>query len=128
MGPNDVGGRTRAFGIDIKNSNTLPTEKYLVANYLLHSKPAEELYYLDNRPFSAQYYSKDKAVLVSANAENAMKRSNSITFDLFNERLHNSTGKNFIAIPKKNLKVIRSKIDRPMNKIFENKRYVLFEA
>lgn len=112
----------------IQYPNNLSTEKPLIEYYISISKPNEQIYYLEERPFSAQYYSNDKAILVLTEPEKEKNYSNSIDFNLFLNKLDNSNGKSFIAIPKDRLIDIKSKINKPMKKIYENKRYLLFEV
>jgi 4-amino-4-deoxy-L-arabinose transferase-like glycosyltransferase len=112
----------------IKYPNKLPTEKYLFEQYSSLSKPNEFLYYIEKRPFSAQYYSNDKAILVITDVPVEKKYSNSINFDMFMKRLESNGNKSFIAIPKNRVMDIKTKLNKPMKKLFENQSFVFFEV
>jgi len=112
----------------IEHREKLKTEKYLVEYYKSVSEANDNIYYLDSRPFSAQYYSNDKAVLVLIYSKGEKKHSKTMKLELFKEKLEQSTHKSFIAIPKKRVESLQSQINKPMKKIFENRRYMLFEV
>lgn len=112
----------------LKHPNKIKTEKYLIAYYKSVAKADEPLYYLPQMQFSAQYYSQDKMKTVLMSPEKRKKHSNTISFHQYEKQLKNNHENSFIAINKNNVANITSKIDRPMKKIFENKRYILFKV
>lgn len=108
-------------------TNILPTEKYLLAKYQSLSSKNTKIYYMYKRPFSAQYYSNDKAILVLSKRDTKKHYSNSISSrDFLQTILHNGE-KKFIAIPKNKLKRISDEIKKPLKKIFESKKFILFK-
>jgi len=107
-------------------TNKLPTEKYLLSKYQSLSSKNSKIYYMYSRPFSAQYYSNDKAILVLFKGDTKKHYSNSISRDSFQTILHNDE-KKFIAIQKNELKRISDEIKKPLKKIFESKKFILFK-
>ncbi len=111
----------------LNKPNTLPTEKQLIEHYKAHAQPGEPLYYVIKRPFSAQYYSKGEAIVVASNKASQNPSNRIDTYAQLRERINKTQGKSYIAIQKKRVKVISQEITRPMKKLYENKRFVLFE-
>ena len=107
-------------------TNKLSTEKDLILKYQSLSSENSKIYYMYNRPFSAQYYSHGKAILVGNKVDTKKYYLNFIARDAFQTILDNDE-KKFVVIQKKVVKQISKGIKKPLKKIFENKQFVLFE-
>lgn len=94
--------------------NHFKTEKGLVHFAALQTKAGTPVYYVDERPFSARFYSGGTAELLKINEVSA--------------KLDNSTLPVLLAIPKKRLNEVVHVLSVPVQKRYENKRYILFEA
>jgi len=108
----------------IVKPDLLPTEKFMISYYQSVSKPDAELYYMYERPFSAQYYSDDQAILIS-NSER--KRSKMVTFKAFEKRRLQKTKQTFVAIPRHLYALVKKNMSLDLKKRYESKKYFLFE-
>ena len=94
--------------------NYFKTEKGLIHFASLQEQAGTPVYYVDERPFSARFYSAGTAGLLKINEVSA--------------KLDNSTLPLLLAIPKKRLSDVLHVLNVPVQKRYENKRYILFET
>lgn len=99
----------------IQHPELLPTEKYLVDRYNSQATSEDTLLFIDDRSFSARYYSQGKAVL--------------LTIDDLKEKLLSIPDKHlYLAIPHKDVKTIQELVSRPMSSLFKSNKYELFKV
>ena len=111
----------------INTPNKLRTEKQMVEYYNAIETEKGELYYLLDRPFSAQYYSQDNAILVLYKSQKSRQFHKIIDFESFKNQIADSTVKNYVAIVKEGVIPMKSELNREMKKVFENGRFIMFE-
>jgi len=108
----------------IAKPNLLPTEKFLISYYQTLAAPDAKLYYMLERPFSAQYYSHNKAFLVSNTKKST---SNTVSLEQFRHIRSKRGTQIFIAIPKHLYKIVEENMHMPLKKRYQSKKYFLFE-
>jgi 4-amino-4-deoxy-L-arabinose transferase-like glycosyltransferase len=106
--------------------NKLKTQKGLIAKYENIKKQNQPIYFIDDRTFSAEYYSQDNAILVSNNTHVTRSKSNYINYAQFKQKLQNTKGSIYIAIHKKSVDKVINKFDLNLKKIYEDTRFILF--
>ncbi len=94
--------------------NHFKTEKGLIHFASQQAQAHSLVYYVDERPFSARFYSGGAAELLKINEVSA--------------KLDNSTLPLLLAIPKKHLAEVFHELSVPVQKRYENKRYILYET
>ncbi|NLY64098.1 MAG: glycosyltransferase family 39 protein [Alcaligenaceae bacterium] len=94
------------------NPGLLKTERELI-HFAERQEVKESVYYVDERPFSARFYSGGKAGLLK--------------MDELSAKLAGSDQPLLLAVPKKRLDMVSPVLLQLLQKRFENKRYVLFE-
>ena len=98
----------------VQRPELLPTEKYLVNQFRSVASPEDRLIFINDRSFSARYYSQGKAVLLAA--------------DELQDLLRTNAGKIlYLAIPGKQVEELRTAISRPMRSLYKSNKYQLFE-
>lgn len=88
----------------------LKTEKHLVAYAMQHRQAGEQLVYLDKIPFSATFYSRGQAGVVTLKG---LRPSSERTTNLY------------LALPKNNLEQLSKVLQQPLAPLFESAEYVL---
>ena len=110
-----------------QHEEKLPTEKNLIAYYQAHQENTQGIYYVNSRPFSAQYYSANQAVLVELSPR-TMKHSQVITWQQFMHTVVDTIPVFYVVLAKGEQgnipKVMREKMGQVL---FESKRYMLFK-
>ncbi len=110
-----------------QHEEKLPTEKNLIAYYQAHQADAQGIYYINTRPFSAQYYSGNQAVLVEL-APRTMKHSNVMTWQAFMSQVVGALPTFYVVVAKGELGNIPQDMREKMGEVlFESKRYMLFK-
>ena len=94
--------------------NQLKTEKGLIQFASTQVQAGTPVYYVDERPFSARFYSGGTAELLK--------------IDEVSAKLESSRMPLLLAIPKKRLNEVAHALSVPVQKRYENKRYILFET
>ncbi len=94
-----------------QHESTLKTEKSLVAFYQSMSTSDAPLVYLDTRPYSARFYSRNHASLFDAPTLASFLSDSELT-------VH-------VAVPHHILAVLNRRLPTPLNAEFRNKRYAL---
>lgn len=94
-----------------QRESTLKTEKSLVAFYQALSSGHSPLVYLDRRPYSARFYSRDHAYLFDAPTLARFLSDSGVT-------VH-------VAVPHHTLDALNRRLRIPLNAEFRNKRYAL---
>ncbi|MDQ7005557.1 MAG: glycosyltransferase family 39 protein [Ghiorsea sp.] len=110
----------------MQHEQKLPTEKNLIAYYQQHQGDSQGIYYINSRPFSAQYYSGNKAVLVELSPR-AMKHSLVMQWQDFLQQVEEVKSSFHIVVASDALHIIPEQMKQQMVKQFESKRYILFK-
>ncbi|MFA5454268.1 MAG: glycosyltransferase family 39 protein [Sulfurimonas sp.] len=109
--------------------NKLNTQNGLIAKYENIKKQNQPIYFIDDRTFSAEYYSKDNAILVSNNAHAIRSKSNYINYTQFKQKLQDTQDTQdtiCIAIYKKSVDKVIEHFDLNLKKIYEDNMFILF--
>src|SRR3546814_13665869 len=95
-----------------KRTDTLFPYATLVLSHLAQSRRhvGERLLYVDKRPFSARFYSRETAKLIQIGQLPAAL---------------SPTAPTYLAIPKHLFNHVSGKLKAPMNKLYENKKFIL---
>ena len=110
-----------------QHEEKLPTEKNLIAYYQANLGDAQGLYYINSRPFSAQYYSGNQAVLVELSPR-TMKHSQVITWQKFMTQVVDVLPTFYVVVAKGEEHLISQSMREKMGQVlFESKRYMLFK-
>ncbi|WP_442593332.1 hypothetical protein ACSBPU_18850 [Parapusillimonas sp. JC17] len=98
--------------VSLTQPNRLKTEKTLINAAVEEMKVGKKLYYIDNRPFSARFYSRGQAMVVSTEQlEGLVKTERSI----------------LIAVSKNHRLDVLKALPVKLKRLFSNRRYVLYE-
>lgn len=110
-----------------QHEEKLPTEKNLIAYYQTHQENTQGIYYINSRPFSAQYYSNNQAVLVELSSR-TMKHSQVITWQQFMHIVVDTIPTFYVVLAKgEQGNIPKTMRDKMGQVLFESKRYMLFK-
>jgi len=110
-----------------QHEEKLPTEKNLIAYYQAHQEKTQGIYYVNTRPFSAQYYSANQAILVELSPR-TMKHSQVITWQQFMHTVVDTIPTFYVVLAKGEQANIPKAMRENMGQVlFESKRYMLFK-
>jgi 4-amino-4-deoxy-L-arabinose transferase-like glycosyltransferase len=102
-----------------KNDNIIRTEKYLIEFYESVATAEEPLVFIDERSFSARYYSRGKAQLIPWNKDQEL---------LQKQQLSGKKGVSYyLAVPEDLVSRMKKKNRLPAEKLYSNKRYELYK-
>lgn len=110
-----------------QNTQKINTHKYIIEHYKLAAKKGEKLYCIDSINFSSKHYSKDKAISVITGGRDKMQNADTLTFKEFQAILNDNSKRKFVMISTNNVARIEKLINKPMKKIYENYKTILFE-
>lgn len=102
-----------------QNDNLIRTEKYLIEYYESVATEKEPLLFIDERSFSARFYSRGRAQLVSMKEFKQQFRQNQDQ----QEPLSNY----YIAVPEDLLGRVKKTRSLPLETLYSNKRYELYK-
>lgn len=100
-----------------QNDNLIRTEKYLIEYYESVAAEKEPLVFIDERSFSARFYSRGKAQLVSMKKFKQQFRQN--------QNQQEPLSSYYIAVPEDLVSWVKKTGRLPLEKLYSNKRYEL---
>ena len=110
----------------IKNPDSINTEKALIEYYQSIKKEGEKIYYLHERPFSAQYYSNDKAIFVH-NKNKIKNKSLSMEDKVFLDQLSASHSHAFLVIQNNQTDYLNKLFGSKIVQKYKNRNRTMFE-
>ena len=110
----------------IKNPDAINTDKALIGYYQSIKKEGEHIYYLYDRPFSAQYYSNDKAIFVH-NKNKIKNRSTSMDNKKFLDQLTTLHSPAFLVIENNKTNYLKKLFGDKIVQKYKNRNRTMFE-
>ncbi len=111
----------------IAKPDAINSDKFLIQHYQNINTTKAKIYYIAERPFSAQYYSWDEAILVSSN-DTMKRKSLKIDYTTFEKQLNASQANAYIVVGNGNIENFKTHFKYKLIEKFQNKNRTLFQV
>jgi len=110
----------------IVKPDSIKSDKFLIQYFQSVKQKEKQLYYIYHRPFSAQYYSFDKSILV-ASKEKIKRKSNSIDYAAFKRKIETLSANPYVVIRNREIYSFKNRFNYKLVQKFKNKEKTLFK-